>query len=73
MEGPAIAAIAEGALTIIAQLINEEPALAADFQAIFSGNQLTPANIQALITNLQAETYGQFVPTSALPPSETNT
>jgi hypothetical protein len=71
MDPITIATLAQAGLSILSTLIQEEPALAADFKAIFSGTSVQPADIEALIASLQQETYGKFVPASQLPSSET--
>lgn len=59
-------------ITILQQIIQAEPGIAADIQALFAGGIPTDASWAALQASIQAETYGQFVPTSSLPPSETS-
>jgi hypothetical protein len=63
-------------LALILQLVEEaianEPAIAADLQALFGSGTPTAAQWAALRANVAAETYGQFVPTSAMqPPPQT--
>lgn len=54
-------------LTLIEQAIAAEPAIAADFKALFASGNPTPADFAALRATVAAESYGSFVPASALP------
>ena len=65
---PALAAII---VSLIEQLIIEEPAIAADLQKLFASGNPTPADFAALRAAVAAESYGSFVPNSQLPPAET--
>lgn len=56
-------------LQLVEAAIQEEPAIAADLKNLFSGTAPTPEQWAALRASVAAETYGQFVPASALPPS----
>lgn len=62
-------------IALIVQLIElaiqEEPALASDLQKIFASGTPTAADFAALRASINAETYGQFVPASQLPPAVT--
>ncbi len=65
---PATIALVVG---LIEQAITEAPALAADLQKLFASGQPTAADFAALRASVAAESYGQFVPASSLPPSQT--
>ena len=56
---------------LIEQAIIEVPALAGDLQSLFASGNPTAADFAALRASVAAETYGQFVPASSLPPSQT--
>lgn len=58
-------------LQLVEAAIAEEPAIAADLQTLFSGTPPTPAQWAALRASIASESYGQFVKSSDLPPSET--
>lgn len=58
-------------LQLVEAAIANEPAIAADLTALFSKGVPTPAQWAALRALVAAETYGQFVPASDLPASET--
>ncbi len=59
------------ALTVLELAIKEEPAVAADLQKLFASGKPTPADFAALRASIEAETYGEFVPASSLPASQT--
>lgn len=56
-------------ITILEAIIKNEPAIAADIQALFSKGVPTAADFDALRASVAQQTYGSFVPASALPPS----
>jgi hypothetical protein len=58
-------------LQLVEAAIAEEPAIAIDLQNLFSGSVPTPAQWAALRAVVASESYGTFVPSSSLPPSET--
>jgi hypothetical protein len=62
-------------ISLIVQLleliIQDEPMLAADLQKLFASGTPTAADFAALRASISAETYGQFVPASDLPPGQT--
>lgn len=64
-------AIIAAIMSAVEALIQEEPAIATDLKALFSGSVPTAADWAALRANIAAESYGSFVPGSSLPPSET--
>jgi hypothetical protein len=51
--------------------IQQTPGLISDFQKLFASGNPTQADFEALKASIAAETYGSFVPASALPASET--
>ena len=59
-------------LQLVELVIQDEPLLAADLQNLFKSGTPTPADFASLRASVAAETYGQFVPASALPASETS-
>jgi hypothetical protein len=58
-------------ITILQQIIQAEPGIAADIKALFAGGVPTDASWAALQASIQSETYGEFVPASDLPASKT--
>ncbi|MDE3068614.1 MAG: hypothetical protein KGJ60_13850 [Verrucomicrobiota bacterium] len=58
-------------LTLVVSLVEEAvkiaPAAAADFQAIFSKSNPTPADWEALRAKVQSKGYFDYVPDSDLP------
>ncbi len=67
METAGISAI----ITLLELAIREEPAIAADLQKLFANGTPDAAAFASFRANVEAETYGEFVPNSDLPPSET--
>jgi hypothetical protein len=57
------------ALSVLQAAIQEVPTIATDLQNLFAGGAPTPAQWAALRASVAAETYGQFVPNTALPAS----
>lgn len=56
---------------LVEEAITEAPALVTDFQNLFASGTPTAADFAALRASISAESYGQFVPQSDLPKSET--
>jgi hypothetical protein len=54
------------ALAVLEGAIEETPALLADLKLLFGKDNVTPADFAALREKVSAESYGQFVPDSAL-------
>jgi hypothetical protein len=61
---PAIIALI---LSLLEELIQQEPEIAAQIQAIFAKQNPTPADWLALHQQVLAMTYADYVPASALP------
>ena len=57
---------------MVQEAIAVTPGLVTDLQTLFAKGAPTPADFAALIESIKAETYGQFVPASKLPASETS-
>lgn len=57
-------------LQLVEAAIANEPAIAADLQALFASGAPTTAQWAALRASVAAETYGTFVPSSDLTPSQ---
>jgi hypothetical protein len=60
-------------VSLVEQAMAEAPAFSADLQSLFANGTPTAADFAALRAKIAGETYGQFVPASQLPKSETNT
>jgi hypothetical protein len=54
-------------LSMVEQLIENEPEIAAELKAIFTKDNPTPADWLALHQKVLAKTYADYVPASALP------
>jgi hypothetical protein len=54
-------------IALIQEAIAQEPQIAAELSAIFSGPQPTPADWQALRAKVLGQSYASFVPASSLP------
>ena len=57
------------ALLVVEEAIKQGPALVADFQALFASGEPSAADFAALRAKVAAQSYAQFVPGSAIPPS----
>lgn len=52
--------------SLVEEAVKQEPAIAADIKSLFSSGAPTPADWAKLRANVSAESYGMFVPDSAL-------
>ena len=56
-------------ISLVQEAITLEPAIAAEFQVMFSNQNPTPADWEALRQKVLSKTYANYVPASALPAS----
>lgn len=67
IENPMNPALLAAIVALIQEAVTLEPSIAAELQALFSLQNPTPADWEALRTKVLSKTYQDYVPASALP------